>query len=304
MRKIRLGGLFALALVVAFRSAQPGTTTFHLMKIREFFPGTVLQPNAQYVELQMFASGQNLVQGHSLIVFDSLGNHVATFTFPANVVNGALEAAILIATPEAAALFNIAPDLTMTPVINPRGGKICWDASNVDCVSWGNYSGSNLLTGTPFNVNRSKLPLGQAIRRRTDICGFPTLLDGCDDTNDSQNDFRFATPLPRNNNNALGFPPASTCGNGILEGLEQCDDGNNVSGDGCSASCQIEPVKGDMNEDSLVTQVDIVLMLNCVFLGLGSCDPTYTDVNCSGDLSAADVVLELNKVFLGTAFPC
>lgn len=28
------------------------------------------------------------------------------------------------------------------------------------------------------------------------------------------------------------------CGNGVLEGTEQCDDGNTVSGDGCSASCQ------------------------------------------------------------------
>jgi cysteine-rich repeat protein len=31
------------------------------------------------------------------------------------------------------------------------------------------------------------------------------------------------------------------CGNGIVEGIEQCDDGGNVNGDGCSASCQIEP---------------------------------------------------------------
>ena len=32
-----------------------------------------------------------------------------------------------------------------------------------------------------------------------------------------------------------------TCGNGILEGTEQCDDGNTVSGDGCSSTCHIEP---------------------------------------------------------------
>ncbi|GIU69523.1 MAG: hypothetical protein KatS3mg002_0759 [Candidatus Woesearchaeota archaeon] len=30
------------------------------------------------------------------------------------------------------------------------------------------------------------------------------------------------------------------CGNSIIEGYEQCDDGNMVSGDGCSATCQIE----------------------------------------------------------------
>ncbi len=38
-------------------------------------------------------------------------------------------------------------------------------------------------------------------------------------------------------------PPMNTsgCGNGVLEVGEQCDDGNAASGDGCSASCQIEP---------------------------------------------------------------
>jgi len=30
------------------------------------------------------------------------------------------------------------------------------------------------------------------------------------------------------------------CGNGIVEPGEECDDGNNVSGDGCDASCKIE----------------------------------------------------------------
>jgi cysteine-rich repeat protein len=30
---------------------------------------------------------------------------------------------------------------------------------------------------------------------------------------------------------------ADTCGNGILESNEQCDDGNNTNGDGCSATC-------------------------------------------------------------------
>ncbi len=40
--------------------------------------------------------------------------------------------------------------------------------------------------------------------------------------------------------------PISVCGDGLPGAGEQCDDGNNVDGDGCSASCQIEvPVCGD-----------------------------------------------------------
>jgi fibro-slime domain-containing protein len=34
--------------------------------------------------------------------------------------------------------------------------------------------------------------------------------------------------------------PARFCGDGVIQPGEQCDDGNTASGDGCSASCQIE----------------------------------------------------------------
>jgi fibro-slime domain-containing protein len=33
---------------------------------------------------------------------------------------------------------------------------------------------------------------------------------------------------------------AAACGDGIVAGTEQCDDGNTVSGDGCSSTCQLE----------------------------------------------------------------
>jgi len=33
----------------------------------------------------------------------------------------------------------------------------------------------------------------------------------------------------------------SICGDGVISGVEQCDDGNPTSGDGCSALCQVEP---------------------------------------------------------------
>ena len=43
-------------------------------------------------------------------------------------------------------------------------------------------------------------------------------------------------------------PPNPCCGNGILEAGEECDDGNNINGDGCSSQCDIEeeqPYCGD-----------------------------------------------------------
>jgi len=35
-------------------------------------------------------------------------------------------------------------------------------------------------------------------------------------------------------------PVIATCGNGIVEGAEGCDDGNTADGDGCSAACRLE----------------------------------------------------------------
>ena len=43
-------------------------------------------------------------------------------------------------------------------------------------------------------------------------------------------------------------PPTGTCGNGVVEGAETCDDGNNISGDGCDASCQSEPVRSSLHQ--------------------------------------------------------
>lgn len=46
---------------------------------------------------------------------------------------------------------------------------------------------------------------------------------------------------------------STVCGNGAVEGGEECDDGNDINGDGCSADCREEPVCGnticESNED-------------------------------------------------------
>jgi cysteine-rich repeat protein len=234
--KIQALALAALAL------AAPALATFHEIKVKEVFPGTVVSPNAQYVVLQAYAAGQTLLGTHKLHVYDAAGAEVAgsPFTFPGPVANGANQMTILIATTEAASLFGVTADLTMTPVLPLTGGKACWEA--LDCVAWGSYGGSATGVGTPFH-SPVGLERGKAMQRRLDVCvlGMPTILEACDDTDDSANDFLFATPAPKNNAGSTGTPPASTCGNNILEGLEGCDDGNAADGDGCSAVCQPEP---------------------------------------------------------------
>jgi len=72
----------------------------------------------------------------------------------------------------------------------------------------------------------------------------------------------------------------------------------NLSNTGCANKL------GDLDHNCLLTLDDIVLELNCAFLGYGNCALNLTDVNCDGYVSAADVVILLNSVFLNTPFPC
>ncbi len=55
-------GTVALALLLA----PPALATFHEMMIREVYPGSGASPNSEYVELQMWAPGQNFVGGHQI----------------------------------------------------------------------------------------------------------------------------------------------------------------------------------------------------------------------------------------------
>ncbi len=226
-----LASLFAAAPVIA---------SFHLVKVKEVFPGTAASPNSQYVVLQAYAMGQNVFSGHVVHFYDAAGVEISSATFPGNLSNPADQMTVLIATTEAASLFSVTADLTMTAVLPLVGGKVCWEA--LDCVAWGSYTGSATGVGTPFNAPVG-LERGQAMQRRLDVCpaGMPTILEACDDTGNSANDFIFATPAPRNNAGTTGTPPPSTCGNSVLEGLEGCDDGNTTGGDGCSDVCQPEP---------------------------------------------------------------
>jgi cysteine-rich repeat protein len=240
------GLLFAVA---AF-SAQ---ASFHLMKVVEVFPGTAASPSAQYVVIQMYATGENFVGGHAITVFNGSGTLVGTFTFAGNVANGNNQAKILIATPQAQAFFGVTPDLAMTAALISGGGKVCW-AGTLDCAAWGAYTGGTAGVGTPFNASGGGLLSGKAAIRRLDIAGSATVLDAGDDTDNCANDFVSGLPAPRNNAGVLGTVPSATCGNGVLEGLEQCDDHNLVNGDGCSSTCTItaavvKHVIGDFNGD-------------------------------------------------------
>lgn len=195
----RLLPALAVALAALALAAAPAEATFHLMKIREVYPGSAAGPDAEYVELQMYASGQNLVGGHSIDFLDAAGTQVASASFGANVPNSANQSTLVAATPAAESQFGIAADTGMPgDSINPAGGAICWES--LDCVSWGNFHGSALSpTGSP--ADPLGIPDGMALRR-TIAPGCPSLLEGGDDRDDSATDFADVFPAPRPNSTA------------------------------------------------------------------------------------------------------
>jgi hypothetical protein len=194
--------LIAVACWMLAFGVAPAAATFHLMMVREVYPGSAANPEAQFVELQMWQGGQNLVGGHVLRSYDASGKVTAANSFPANVPNSANQSTLLLATPQAEAQFGVVADAPLAPALSPTGGAVCWEA--IDCVSWGNFSGEAASpTGTP--AAPAGIPDGMALRRSL-ARGCPTFLDFEDDHDNSAADFEAVFPKPRPNS----VPPTET----------------------------------------------------------------------------------------------
>lgn len=193
MRKL---GTMVAALVPLLTLIWPATApaTFHEMSIREVYAGSV---ESQYVELQMWAAGQNLVGGHVLKTYSASGGVTSTSTFASDVPNGASQSTILLATPGAEAEFGVTADTALTAgSLDPSGGAVCWE--NLDCVSWGGFGGFGGSAPSPVGSPAAAMPPGMALRR-TIAPGCATLLEPTDDHDNSAVDFSPVFPAPRPN---------------------------------------------------------------------------------------------------------
>ncbi len=195
----------ALALLALWAPA--ATATFHLISIREVYPGSLASPGAEYIELQMWADDQNHVAGHQLRTYDATGTSTGTDGFPADVPRGANQSTLVLATPEAESQFGFLADAPISPSgrLDPAGGAVCWEA--IDCVAWGSFSGS---LPSPVGTPAPAIPDGMALRR-TIAPGCATLLEPTDDHDNSAADFFAAFPAPRPNS---VVPSERACGGG------------------------------------------------------------------------------------------
>lgn len=225
-RAIAAPGRAALALALACGwlalSAPSASATFHLMSIREVYPGSAAEPGSEYVELQMYASGQTLVAGHVVRTYGASGAITSEDAFGADVANGANQSTIVMATPEAEAHFGITADGALPPSgqLNPAGGAVCWEA--IDCVSWGSFSGP-LPSPAGQPAAPEGIPDGMALRR-TIAPNCPTLLEATDDRDNSALDFSAVFPSPRPNSVAPSehaCSPGSTGYPGATAGTPQ-----------------------------------------------------------------------------------
>lgn len=201
----------SLALASLALWAPSAPATFHLISVREVYPGSAASPNAEYVELQMYSSGQHEVAGHVIRTYDATGALMKANKFPSDVTNIANQSTLLLATPEAEAEFGIAPDGALAPSgqLDPAGGAVCWES--FDCVSWGSFAGS---LPSPAGTPAGAIPDGMALRR-TIAPGCATLLEEADDRDNSNADFPAAFPNPRPNSVA---PSEHACSSGGLTG--------------------------------------------------------------------------------------
>jgi hypothetical protein len=180
---------------VGLGTAAPNAdAAFHLMKVREVYAGSLLDANSEFVELQMYAANQVVLANHTLTLYDQSGSS-RVCTIPSNVPNGANQETILFATTQAQTEFSTVADFTIPAFLSGGGGAVCFE--NVDCASWGAFSGATTSpAGTP---EPGGIPNGESIDRRTDISGAPGSLEDADDTNDSANDFETESPSPNPN---------------------------------------------------------------------------------------------------------
>ena len=229
-------GLFALAV--------PRDAHATYLKIAEVITGTQANPNVKYVVLRFWANGGD-TDGYTLYQYDNSNPSVGmgTTTLVGNVGNTQKGAPILLANPDAESFFKVNADYHLTGQPLAAQGGLCLvgkgkDLTDFDdCVTWGGAFFPSAQHGTranvfPFNPTGGIQP-GMVMQRLTD--------SSSPSTSWSSRDFWLAAiPWPENNTGMLGVAAAGTCGNGFVEGMEECDDGaaSNGPGRSCNTTCR------------------------------------------------------------------
>jgi len=180
----------------------------------------------QFVELIMVQDLQNVLNTRAALVFENAtGSTEQTFLFTRNVAHGVLGATVLVGTARMGELAQMVPDLVLPDgLLSASGGRVCYRAadalgtfSTIDCLAYGNFSGSNGTFGAPVRsapTNRSLDRVRYTGINRTD---WDSIL----------------MPTPRRNDN-MQRVLTTQCGNGTIDLGEDCE-GSDLDGANCKS---------------------------------------------------------------------
>jgi RTX calcium-binding nonapeptide repeat (4 copies) len=209
----RLGLVVSLTMIAAL-ALTTAASAYQQNFIRQIHPSLGMF-GGEWVELQMYADGENDVAGKVIRTFDPSGFQFSLYVIGSGAgphpgaPNGQNQRTILISSlfmPASGVNADfVAPvnDLQMTG----EDGAVCYTENDppaytpIDCVAYGNFTGSIPSAGTPAVRTPFESTLERSITR-----GCPTALDPLDDSNDSAADFALSTNPPRNN----ATPPTET----------------------------------------------------------------------------------------------
>lgn len=199
LRRIALAGALTTTSVAALVSS--ATANYHENLIREVHETGA---NGDYVVLQAYSAGQNLLAGKKVVTYDGGGAPFSSVTL-SNVPNGANQATVLVGDAGVPGADATDPSFN---VIN-TGGTVCFTegdgVTGLDCVA---YTGGGATAfpavppaspyGTPLSLGGPNFDGKSLVRTIAPNC--PTLLEKADDTNNSAADFSVSTATnPRNN---------------------------------------------------------------------------------------------------------
>jgi hypothetical protein len=227
MSRRRIATLTATVVAAALVFASSAGAAHHLIRISEVYPGSVVDPDSEFVELQLGAQGENQqLNFTSVKIYNSVGVVVnSTAAAPATLGSGADQSHILAATPSAVTEFGVSADLALADFngISPTGGAACFESSvvvtpvgpGIDCMSWGTFTpaaGFPINPGAAHTPSRGVLLDGMAAVRSIGPGCDARLEPGTDDTNQSSVDFAVdSPPAPQNTASPLsGCPPVTT----------------------------------------------------------------------------------------------
>ncbi len=85
------------------------------------------------------------------------------------------------------------------------------------------------------------------------------------------------------------------CGNGVVDGDELCDDGNDEDGDGCEADCTTDVICGDASGNAAVQTGDALLVLRSAIGQPVACPLERCDTDGDETLRTADALRVLKR---------